>query len=70
MGGREVKTLIQPANFILGPDVTLNTEIHDISFRIKASNLVKLSTKKKKEKARRNHRQNNAHTSYTKPTTV
>ena len=37
-GGRQgggVKTLLQLANFTLGPDATLNTEIHNNSVRIR-----------------------------------
>ena len=34
------KALLQLANFTLGPDATLNTEIHKISVRIKAPNSV------------------------------
>ena len=34
------KALLQLANFTLGPDATLNTEIHKTSVRIKAPNLV------------------------------
>ena len=37
MGGR-VKALFQLANFTLGPDATLNTEVHKNSVRIKAPN--------------------------------
>ena len=39
-GGRAVKALLRPANFTLGPDATLNTEIHKNSVRIKAPFLV------------------------------
>ena len=35
------KALLQLANFTLGPDATLNTEIHKNSVRIKAPNSVK-----------------------------
>ena len=35
-----VKTLLQLANFALGPDATLNTEIHKNSVRIKAPDIV------------------------------
>ena len=31
-GGGEVKELLRPANFTLGPDVTFNTEIHKFRF--------------------------------------
>ena len=37
-GGGGVKALLQLANFTLGPDATLNTEIHKKSVRIKAPN--------------------------------
>ena len=37
------KALLQLANFTLGPDATLNTEIHKNSVRIKASNSVNAS---------------------------
>ena len=47
------KALLQPANFTLGPDVTLNTEIHKTSVRIKAPNLVNAS--KRKHKSQINH---------------
>ena len=33
-GGEGVKALLQLANFTLGPDVTLNTEIHKKSVRL------------------------------------
>ena len=45
-GGGVVKSLFQLANFTLGPDATLNTEIHKNSVRIKASNSVNASTRK------------------------
>ena len=51
-GGR-VKALLQLANFTLGPDATLNTEIHKTSVRIKASNSVNSS--KRKHKNQINH---------------
>ena len=47
------KALIPPANFTLGPDATLNTEIHKISVRIKAHNSVNAS--KRKHKNQINH---------------
>ena len=37
------KALLQLANFTLGPDATLNTEIHKNSVRIKAPNSVNAS---------------------------
>ena len=49
-GGREgwvgFKVLLQLANFILGPDATLNIEIHKNSVRIKAPNSVNASKRK------------------------
>ena len=47
------KALLQLANFTLGPDATLNTEIHKISVRIKAPNSVHAS--KRKHKNQINH---------------
>ena len=44
MGGG--KTFLQLANFTLGPDATLNTEIHKNSVRIKAPNSVNASKRK------------------------
>ena len=41
-----VKALLQPANFSLGPDATLNTEINKISVRINAPNSVNASKRK------------------------
>ena len=51
--GRDVKALLQLANFTLGPDATLNTEMHKISVRIKAPNSVNAS--KRKHKNQINH---------------
>ena len=48
-----VKALLQPANFNLGPDATLNTEIHKSFVRIKAPNSVEAS--KPKHKNQINH---------------
>ena len=45
-GGVEVKALLQLANFTLGSDATLNTEIHKNSVRIKAPNSVHASKRK------------------------
>ena len=42
------KALIQLANFTLGPDATLNTEIHINSLRIKTRNSVIASKRKHK----------------------
>ena len=47
------KALIQLANFTIGPDATLNTEIHKTSIRIKAPNSVNAS--KGKHKNQINH---------------
>ena len=47
------KALLQLANFTLGPDATLNTEIHKTSVRIKAPNSVNAS--KRKHKNQINH---------------
>ena len=47
------KALLQLANFTLGPDATLNTEIHINSVRIKAPNSVNAS--KRKHKNQINH---------------
>ena len=47
------KALLQLANFTLGPDATLNTEIHKSSVHIKASNSVNAS--KRKHKNQINH---------------
>ena len=47
------KALLQLANFTLGPDATLNTEIHKNSVRIKAPNSVNAS--KQKHKNQINH---------------
>ena len=48
-----VKALLQLANFTLGPDSTLNTEIHKNSVRVKAPNSVNAS--KRKHKNQINH---------------
>ena len=47
------KALLQLANFTLGPDATLNTEIYKNSVRIKAPNSVNVS--KRKHKNQINH---------------
>ena len=47
------KALLQLANFTLGPDATLNTEIHKNSVCIKAPNSVNAS--KRKHKNQINH---------------
>ena len=38
-GGGRIKTLLQPANFTLGPDATLNTQIHKNSVQVIQSNI-------------------------------
>ena len=54
-GGAEaaVKALLQLANFTLGSDATLNTEIHKNSVRIKAPSSINAS--KRKHKNQINH---------------
>ena len=52
-GRGEVKALLQQANLTLGPDATLNTEIHKNSVCIKAPNSVNAS--KRKHKNQINH---------------
>ena len=52
-GGGVVKALLQLANFTLGLDATLNTEIHKNLVRIKAPNSV--SESKRKHKNQINH---------------
>ena len=54
--GGGFKALLQLANFTLGPDATLNTEIHKNSVRIKAPNSVNAS--KRKHKNQINHYNN------------
>ena len=46
MWGGGVKARLQLANFTLGPDATLNTEIHKNLVRIKAPNSVNASKQK------------------------
>ena len=53
--GRCVKALLQLANFTLGPDATLNTEIHKNSVRIKAPSSV--NALKRKHKNQINNKQ-------------
>ena len=43
------KALLKLANFTLGPDATLNTEIHKKSVRIKAPDSVNASKRKQKK---------------------
>ena len=52
-GGAGFKALLQLANFTLGPDATLNIEIHKNSVRIKAPNSINAS--KRKHKNQINH---------------
>ena len=44
----ELKTLLQLANFTLGPDATLNIDIHKNSVRLKAPNSVNALMRKHK----------------------
>ena len=55
------KALLQLANFTLGPDVTLNTEIHKKSVRIKAPNSVNASKRKHKNKINHYNKQRRVH---------
>ena len=50
VSGKEgrLKHFLQLTNFTLGPDSTLNTEIHKNSVRIKAPNSVNVSKRKHK----------------------
>ena len=56
-GGGGFKALLQLANFTLGPDATLNTEIHKNSVRIKAPNSVHASKRKHKNQINRYNKQ-------------
>ena len=58
-GGRGAwfKALLQLANFTLGPDATLNTEIHKNSVRIKAPNSVNASKRKHKNQIHHKNKQ-------------
>ena len=51
------KALLQLANFTLGPDATLNTEIHKNSVRIKAPNSVNASKRKHKNQINQYNKQ-------------
>ena len=51
------KALLQLANFTLGPDSTLNTEIHKNSVRTKAPNSVNASKRKHKNQINRYNKQ-------------
>ena len=50
------KALLQLANFTLGPDATLNTEIHKNSVRVKAPNSVNASKRKHKNQINQQRR--------------
>ena len=52
-GGGGLKALLQLVKFTLGPNATLNTEIHKNSVRLKAPNSVNAS--KRKHKNQINH---------------
>ena len=52
-----VKALLQLANFTMGSDATLNTEIHKNSVRIKAPNSVIASKRKHKNQINHNDKQ-------------
>ena len=49
------KALLQLSIFTLGPDATLNTEIHKNSVRIKAPNSVNALKRKKKKKKKKSN---------------
>ena len=51
------KALLQLANFTLGPDTTLTTEIRKNSVRIKAPNSVNASKRKHKNQINHNDKQ-------------
>ena len=51
------KALLQLANFTIGPDATLNTEIHKTSVRLKAPNSVNASKRKHKHQINHNDKQ-------------
>ena len=53
----EVKAPLQLANFTLGPDATLNSEIRKNSVRIKALNSVNASKRKHKNQINHNDKQ-------------
>ena len=46
--GAGIKAVLQPANFALGPDATLNTEIRKNAVRLKPPNSVSLLERKHK----------------------
>ena len=56
-GGRVFKALLQITNFTLGPDATLNIEIHKKAVRIKALNSVNASKRKHKSQINHNDKQ-------------
>ena len=53
--GGDVKAVLQLDSFILGPDATLNTEIHKNSIRIKNPNAVNALKRKHRPKNQINH---------------
>ena len=52
-----VKALLQLANFTLGPDATLNAEVHKHLVRIKTPNSVSASKRKHKNQINYNDKQ-------------
>ena len=56
-GGGGVKALSQLPDFTLGPDATLDTEIHKKSVRIKAPNSVNASKRKHKNQINHHNKQ-------------
>ena len=55
------KALLRPANFTLGPEATLNTEIHKSSVSIEASNSVNASKRKHKNQISHYAKQSRIH---------
>ena len=60
-GGLRFKALLQPANFVLGPDATLYTELHKNWVCIKAPNSVNASKRKHKNQIRLFGKQRRVH---------
>ena len=56
-GGGGLKAILQLANFTLGPDATLNAEIHKNSVHIKAPSSVNASKRKLKNQINHNDEQ-------------
>ena len=56
-GSGRIKALLQIANFTLGPDATLYTEIHKNSVHIKAPNSVNALKRKHKNQISHYHKQ-------------